>query len=172
MSHLTPSLSARLGPKRRAGGLLLAATISCPAMAAFTEIYTFPAGVACSFELKVEGDGSGVRVKREPTHGHYVAISAGTGEDLRLTNTSTGTSLTLQGNGAVQMTTRQPLPNGYTLIKLTGHNILFMYPTDTPPGPSSTLYAGQVNYSVDAQGNYTVLSSAGSKTDLCAALAS
>jgi len=37
--------------------------------------------------------------------------------------------------------TKQPLPNGYTLMKLTGHNILFMYPTDTPPGrrPRCTL---------------------------------
>jgi len=67
MSHLIPTLSARLGAKRRACGLLLAATISCPAMAAFTEIAIFPAGLVCSFELKVEGDGSGVRVERHPT---------------------------------------------------------------------------------------------------------
>ena len=171
MSHSIPSLSARLPAKRRAFGLLLAAAISGPAMAGFAEIVTFPAGLVCSFELKLEGDGSGVRVERSPSHGSYLAISAGTGQDLRLTNTSNGTSLTLQGNGAVTMTKRAQ-PNGYTLVKLTGHNILFMFPTDTPPGPSTTLYAGQVNFSIDAQGNYTLLSSSGRQTDLCAALAS
>ena len=171
MSHLISIPSARLGAKRRACGLLLAATISCPAMAAFTELVTFPAGLVCSFELKVEGDGSGVRVERSPTNGRYLAISAGTGQDLRLTNISTNASLTLQGSGAVQMT-KQPLPNGYMLMKLTGSNILFMFPTDMPAGPSTTLYVGQLNYSVDALGNFIVLSSSGRQTDLCAALAS
>ena len=161
--------SVRTRTRLRLPGLLLLAALGSPAMAEFQELVTFPAGLACEFALKIEADGSGVRVNREPARGRWQSISAGTGADLRLTNVSTAAAITLQGNGAVVMNQRAG-DNGSTITQMTGHNILFLFPTDTPAGPSSTLYVGQVSFATDANANATLLSSSGRSLDLCAAL--
>ena len=54
---------------------------------------------------------------------------------------------------------------------MTGHNILILFPTDIPAGPSTTLYVGRVVFTVDANGVYTLGSTSGRSTDICAALA-
>ena len=54
--------------------------------------------------------------------------------------------------------------------RVTGHNILILFPTDVPPGPSTTLYVGQVGFTVDANAVFTVTSVAGRSVDICAAL--
>jgi hypothetical protein len=155
--------------KLRCLPLLALAAAAGPALAEFQELTTFEPGSACQFALKVESDGSGTRVNKEPPYGRWGSISAGTGSDLRLTNLSNNSSITLQGNGAVTLT-RRASENGSVIQTLTGHNIVFLFPTDTPPGPSTTLYIGSVTIRVDSLGNFTVLSSSGRKRDLCAEL--
>ena len=46
-----------------------------------------------------------------------------------------------------------------------------MFPTDVPPGPSTTLYVGQVVFTFDNETGFTtVQENEGTATDLCAAL--
>jgi hypothetical protein len=56
-----------------------------------------------------------------------------------------------------------------TTFQATGKNVLILFPTDVPAGPSSTLYTGRLVYTVDnTTGVFTVVSSSGRTTDLCA----
>jgi hypothetical protein len=48
---------------------------------------------------------------------------------------------------------------------------VIFFPTDIPAGPSTTLYVGQIVYTVDASGVFTLQSTSGTTTDLCALLA-
>ena len=59
---------------------------------------------------------------------------------------------------------------GSQTVTLTGNNVLIMFPSDVPAGPSTTLYVGRVVYTVDAGGVFTLVSTSGRATDLCAAL--
>ena len=52
----------------------------------------------------------------------------------------------------------------------SGHNVLILFPTDFPPGPSTTLTVGLTVFTVDASGVFRVLQASGNSTDLCAAL--
>jgi hypothetical protein len=51
-----------------------------------------------------------------------------------------------------------------------GHNVLILFPTDTPPGPSTTLYVGRVVFTVDTSSNFNLLQHDGQATDICATL--
>ena len=51
-----------------------------------------------------------------------------------------------------------------------GHNVIILYPTDVPAGPSTTLYVGQVVYMDDGYGNFTLVKTSGKSLDICAAL--
>ena len=53
---------------------------------------------------------------------------------------------------------------------LTGHNILILFPTDIPAGPTTTLYVGRVVFTRDAFFNFTLKSVSGQATDICGAL--
>ena len=53
---------------------------------------------------------------------------------------------------------------------MTGHTILIMFPTDVPAGPSTTLYIGRVVFTVDPALVATIVSTAGRRVDICAAL--
>lgn len=100
---------------------------------------TFPAGTACAFPLRVDGTG-GHRIEHTFTSkdGTVPVLSTGTGSALTFTNGTTGASVSLRPNGAVQRTTS--LADGSTLNVLAGHNVLFLFPTDVPAGPSTTLH--------------------------------
>lgn len=130
-----------------------------------------PAGVACSFPLTITDDGSGHRVERTfyDRNGNPVRmINNGTGPDLTLTNDLTGASITLKGNGSNLLT--KPQADGTLWMRATGHVVLIMFPTDSPPGPTTTLYVGQlvVTYDPASSTNFTVLESAsGRQVDLC-----
>jgi len=52
-----------------------------------------------------------------------------------------------------------------------GHNVLILFPTDEPAGPSTTLVVGRAVIAVDANQNFTVQQISGTTTDICAALA-
>jgi hypothetical protein len=130
-----------------------------------------PAGLACAFDLGVEGTGD-KRIMREFTdrNGNLVrTLAAGKGFALTFTNLSTDNSLTLPSNGSVQRTTVNS--DGTSTVVSTGHNVVIFFPTDIPAGPSTTLYVGQIVYTVDASGVFTLQSTSGRTTDLCALLA-
>ena len=52
----------------------------------------------------------------------------------------------------------------------TGHNVLILFPTDVPAGPSTTLYVGRVVFTVDSDGVFAVTDTNGTSTDICVAL--
>jgi hypothetical protein len=152
-----------------AGSLVALAGAANVAVAAdFT--LDFPAGLACSFELRIDGTG-GNQVYREfvDRNGNLVrSITAGTGSALTFTNVDTGATLSTKSNGAVTQITYNA--DGSSTFVTTGHNILILFPTDTPAGPSTTLYVGRVVFSADSSFNFTLLDHRGTATDVCAAL--
>jgi hypothetical protein len=158
---------------RRAGLALLASAalvvgVAGPAAASDVE---FPAGLACDFALGVDiGDGG-------PQNGHEFTdkegtvvgvLVAGRGNDLTFTNLATGAGLTTKATGSVTKTAIHP--DGSLTVTAMGGTALFLFPSDTPPGPSTTVYIGRVVYDVDPLGNYTIVSVAGRHIDICAAL--
>ena len=90
------------------------------------------------------------------------------GAALTFTNADTGASLSLKANGSVAHVTLHADRSSTWVI--TGHNVLVLFPTDSPPGPSTTLHVGRVVFTSDADFNFTVLSVSGKSTDLCAGL--
>lgn len=134
----------------------------------------FPAGLACKdFALTIQSAGGGNRVYKEflDKNGNTVrTISAGQGSQLTFSNPVTGATLSLKANGAVAQTTYNP--DGSTMNVLTGHNILILFPTDVPAGPTTTLYVGRVVYISDSQSNFTLLGTSGKSVDICAVLSS
>jgi len=152
---------------------MMAAVLSygSPANAAgpdFTAV--FPAGTACNFDLQIEGTGGNRHFKEfTDENGNVVrSLDAGTGSALRFTNLTTGNTFSTKSNGAVEHITYNP--DGSSTRKLTGHNVLILFPTDNPPGPSTTLIAGSLVFTVDTNGVFTVQDVSGQTTDICAAL--
>ena len=161
--------------KRMSAAAAVASTaalaVSADAAVAAPFHLVFPAGTACTFELAVDGVGGDKRVERTfvDTNGNPVRmLSAGVGSQLTFTNLSNGDTTALSANGAVTQTVFNA--DGSQTLTLTGHNVLFLFPSDVPAGPSSTLYVGRVVFTVDADGVFTVVSTSGSATDICAAL--
>jgi hypothetical protein len=146
-------------------------SVDAPSCAAEDISYVLPAGVACAgFDLGVVGIGD-KRIMREFTHrnGNVVrTLFAGKRYTLTFTNLSTGESLTLPANGSVQRTTVNS--DGTSTVVSTGHNVIILFPSDLPAGPSTTLDVGRIVYTVDAAGVFTVRSTSASTTDLCALL--
>jgi hypothetical protein len=132
-----------------------------------------PAGLACSgFDLRIEIWAADHRQYREffDRHGTLVRIiEAGRGHTLKLTNVNSAASLSLRPNGSVSHSVPSGPPGNF-LVKATGHNLIILFPTDTPPGPSTTLYVGQIQYSQDPNFTFMVKKLTGTQTDLCAAL--
>jgi hypothetical protein len=157
----------------RVVALALASTLSVAtaATAAAQDFeLTLEAGVACDFALFVEGTGDN-RIMREFTdeNGNVVRIlAAGKGFDLTFTNLSTGETVELPSNGSVTRTTINA--DGTATVENTGHNVLILFPTDVPAGPSTTLYVGRLVYTVDANGVFTLQNTSGPTTDICALL--
>ena len=144
------------------------ASVGLPAAA---DTFTYPAETACEFELEIAVSGGDKLQSMEfrDKDGNLVrTFLGGKGFDLVFTNGAAGDSLTLKGNGSVMQET--PNPDGTFTDVLTGHNILILFPTDDPPGPSTTLYVGRVVYTRDADFNFTLQSTSGKSVDICAAL--
>jgi hypothetical protein len=166
--------ATRLAPWAAALAVALALAVGTPVPVSAAEpdfSIDLPAGVACAFDLGVEGTGD-KRIMREFTdrNGNVVRLlSAGKGFTLTFTNVDTDESLTLQSNGSVERTTVNS--DGTRTVVSTGHNVLILFPTDIPAGPSTTLYVGQIVYTVDTSGVFTLQSTSGRITDLCALLA-
>ena len=141
-----------------------------PATAADSTTIELPAGLACDFGLSVEIRG-GNQVMKEfvDKNGNVVRmLSAGKGSALSFTNLSTGATFSLKANGSVTHTTVNP--DGSSTVATTGHNVIVLFPTDVPAGPSTTLYVGRVVFTVDSSGVFTVQQVSGQTTDICAVL--
>jgi len=113
----------------------------------------FPAGLACAFNLRIEGSG-GNQIIREflDENGNIVrTLTTGTGSALTFTNLDTSATLSLRSNGAVTNVTNNP--DGSQTMVTTGHNILILFPTDVPAGPTTTLYVGRVVFTIDSHRN-------------------
>jgi hypothetical protein len=129
-----------------------------------------PPGLACDFPLRLEGSG-GNRHLREFTdeNGNVVrSLDAGTGSALRFTNLANGETFSTKSNGAVSHISYNP-DGSYTQTS-TGHNILILFPTDFPAGPSTTLIVGSVVFTVDLDEVFTLQKVSGKETDICNAL--
>jgi hypothetical protein len=126
-----------------------------------------PGGIGCSFPLRIEYRGESNFYKEfHDRNGNLVrVISAGSNIDYRFTNLATTAKLDVGGKGSMTKTT--PNPDGTSTIEANGHNIIILYPTDFPAGPTTTLYEGRVVYTVDSSQNFVVKSTKGNKTDLC-----
>jgi len=132
---------------------------------------TFPAGLVCSSELRVQGVGGNQVVHdRDLRNGDHVETSTGTGQALTFTDTATGQQLQLRSSGSTKRTVTHP--DGSRTVTLTGSNVLFLFPTDVPAGPSTTLYVGVLVYEDDGFSNFVVdeRHTHGRTTDICAAV--
>jgi hypothetical protein len=150
--------------------LTTALAASADAAVAAEHDVVFPAGVACDFELAVDLAGGDKRVERTfvDANGNPVRmLSAGVGSQLTFTNLSNDATTALRANGAVMNTVFNA--DGSQTVTLTEHNVLILFPTDVPTGPSTTLYVGRVVYT-DVDGVFTLKSTSGTATDICAAL--
>jgi hypothetical protein len=120
----------------------LAVTTAATASAAEPDFeLDIPAGVACAFPLHIEGALTGHRVTREftdPDGDPVMLLSAGKGNELTFTNPDSAKTLSLPSNGSVQLTKINA--DGTSTVQTTGHNVVILYPTDVPAGPSTTLY--------------------------------
>jgi hypothetical protein len=139
-----------------AGALLalLGSAVPSTAVADPDIIIDLPAGLACAgFDLRIESTPNPNRVYREfyDKSGNLVRyISAGKGADLTLTNLWTGAKATVKANGGVEKTLINP--DGTLTSTAMGHVVIIFFPSDNPPGPSTTLYVGRVAWTVDTSG--------------------
>lgn len=155
---VTPARTLRLATAALAA-LGLTALAAAPAHAAVQ-----PAGLACDFPLDIVGDGGALKFHQ---HGDVIMFT-GRGENLTLTNVDTSASLSLRSKGVAVRVTQ--LPDDASRYELNGSNIVILFPTDVPAGPSTTLYNGRVVFHVDADAVWTLESFAGPTRDLCAEL--
>ena len=149
----------------------LSLVASAPAAQAVDPIQ-LPAGTACDFALRVDITENPHRVVRQFTdvNGNVVrTIESGKGNDLVFTNQDTGESLALKSNGSVMKST--PSKDAATRrVVATGHNVIILFPTDDPAGPSTILYTGRVVYDVTPDETFTLVSTSGNTRDICAEL--
>ena len=94
-----------------------------------------PAGLACSFSLRIVIDGGNqVQKTFKDKNGVVRSISAGKGSTLTFTNLATGSTLSLKPNGSVNQTTTVTVDGSQTWVS-TGHNVLILFPSDVPAVP-------------------------------------
>ncbi|HEX5858097.1 MAG TPA: hypothetical protein VFY91_08320 [Microbacterium sp.] len=163
---MTYSVRRRIGAAALVTFALSATAL--PAHAADPFVWNFPAGDACDFELTVEGTPSAHPVERlhEDSEGNPVRlIQAGKGYALTFTNESSGATFSSPSNGGATRTEFHP--DGSRTVTLTGHNLLIMFPTDVPAGPTTELYVGRVTIDIDTDAVFTITSSSAKTVDVC-----
>ena len=164
-------MTRRLGIAAAAAGFAASTVGSAAWGDPATTVEVFPAGVACAgFDLRVEMTGGRIHTTSFTDRSGVVVrqIMAGTGPALTFSNLATGVTYSTPSNGSVMHIAVNP--DGTKTYRMTGHNILIMYPTDVPAGPSTTLYVGRVGFTVDTNAVFTVTSVAERSVDICAAL--
>jgi hypothetical protein len=168
-----------MGTRIRLMGVLLVVTVMLVAVTpAFAQDIVLPTGLACrdfGLGITISGGDSGsehrVLKEFEDKHGNVVRVlDAGKGFALTFENLSTSATVSLKPNGSVAHTTINP--DGTMTVVTTGHNVVILFPTDVPAGPSTILYVGRLVYTVDTAGVFTVQSFSGRTSDICAQLSS
>ena len=136
---------------------------------------SFPTGQVCANSaVNVVFSDPGHQVSKQFTrpNGTVRALSAGKGSDLVFYNPNhPSDTVSLKGNGTVAWTTLNS-DGGWTTT-LTGHWVIFYFPTDTMlggPGPATLLVVGREVYRSDAAFNFTQISESGNVTDICSLL--
>lgn len=162
------STRKRLGAAAVLGITLTALAVPAPAIAA--DPIVLPAGLACDFEVSLQAvtEANTVTRERVDRDGNSVVRLAGKGSTYVVTNTETGASVTLPGRGFTQTTTTYA--DGSSRTRDTGHNLVILFPTDNPAGPSTTLYIGVVELTNTADGVTTLGRNVGRSRDICAEL--
>ncbi|MDN8616543.1 hypothetical protein [Variovorax ginsengisoli] len=165
---MSDSLAARLVRATIFGLVLVIGPLSLATAA--TQV--FPAGQACKFDLYVDSTGGNQHYKEFlDKQGKPVrTLLAGVGSQLTFTNPTNNATYSFKGNGSVLQTTNNT--GGSQTVTTGGHNVIILYPTDVPAGPTTTLYVGRVVYQIDAAGNWTIQGTHGNSTDICALLSS
>jgi hypothetical protein len=131
--------------------------------------FDLPAGQGCEFALRVTFEGQDVTTHEFTTDDETTKILlAGKGNSFTFTNLETGESLFFKSLGYRETTVTNPDGSGTTTSSGTQGIILF--PTDSPPGPSTILIEGRLVYDFTATNDFTVKSISGNVTDICAAL--
>lgn len=131
-----------------------------------------PAGAACEdFDLRIQQGQAPQprRVFRDRGNNMVRIMTTGKGVDLTFTNRDTGATYALKANGSNSKTTIDPV-TGIQTVRATGHNVIVLFPTDVPAGPSTTLFTGQVAYTIAPTGIWTLTKVAGTTVDICAEL--
>jgi hypothetical protein len=134
------------------------------------QVIDFAAGEACDdFALRLEIRGGQDFKEFTDKNGNVVrSLRAGKGAALTFINLSTDATFSLKANGSV--THRIFNPDGSRTEIITGHNVLILFPSDVPAGPSTTLHEGRVVFTVETGEVFTVQQVSGRTTDICAIL--
>jgi hypothetical protein len=129
---------------------------------------TLPAGVACAgFPVTVSID-----VDRQTATTFFDNDGNPTRQVitgrliLTVTNDTTHESRTYRLGGAIHLLFGA---DGSVTITLTGNSLITLFPTDVPPGPSTTQGSGRAVIRIDAL--FTLVSRTGHVEDVCAELA-
>ena len=144
------------------------------AQPASADVVNLPAGQGCTFPLRVDFSFPPVRKTLTDPNGNPITVLAGTSGAVTYTNLDTLESLTFRSRGtALRITNR---PDGTQLLEFSGNVGIILFPTDNPPGPSTTQINGRLvieNSAPDPTTGLvvsTVLQQVGKQTDVCAAL--
>jgi hypothetical protein len=172
----------RIMNEPRTARRLRAAARACAIVGALGSVATYaraetiefdlPPGLACEFGLHIEIRNPQDTREFKDKNGNVVRIlSAGRGAALSFTNAETGAQLSVRPNGSVTWQTSID-PDGTWRVASTGHNVVILFPSDVPEGPSTKQYVGRLVYTVDAAGVFRQQSFSGRTVDICAALSS
>jgi hypothetical protein len=129
----------------------------------------FAPGIACDFELQVEGWGGNRRMAEyKDEKGNRVRLlEAGAGTALRFTNIANNQTFSTDSTGALSQI-RYNLNGSFTETD-TGQSLLILYPAAQPTGPSTRLISGSIVFTVDSRGLFYMQEIKGKTTDICAA---
>ncbi|HEU4667145.1 MAG TPA: hypothetical protein VFS79_05715 [Arthrobacter sp.] len=164
-------MSRTLAPAALAAVALVASTQSAHADGAMT----FPAGEACDFSLEWAWSGGNLTTKefKDENGNPLRVLMAGKGTVNTYTNLGPGPgegkSISIRTDGSVAQKVFNA--DGSYTVTATGHNGLILYPGDVPAGPSTVQYVGKIVYTVGTNGVWTLVSTSGTATDVCEALA-
>ena len=133
--------------------------------------YDLPKGQACpGFGLLVDLTDSQTRTKVfKNGKGEIIrTIEAGLGYERTYTNKSTGKKVVFPSK--FFSTDTKFHKNGLRTVTSTGRFGLILFPTDVPPGPSTTEYVGRVVYTATPTNDFTIKSTKAKEIDVCALL--
>jgi hypothetical protein len=170
---LSTSIQRRVVVSVAAGAAisLMAATQTANAV---DQTIIIPEDQACpGFALQIDVTNNPRRVVKQFTdaNGNAVrTIESGKGNDLVFTNLETGESVLTKSTGSVMKSTPSNTAETRSVVA-TGHNVIILFPTDIPAGPTTILYTGRVAYDVTPGETFTLRSVSGKTRDICAELA-